>query len=205
MIKTAGFIVVDPDGLAWGKGRSQRRAWESAHATIEALASLQGQFRSRIIEWPRPAGLACKPATRGVLADLEAARPHTMIVQHDGVAMTDREHITLLRKQEEARVANILADAKLPGGADGDETKADPSLPPLCVAVLPGTWRPVVIRKGARNGTWKWATGAARGEAFNQHHGITDAQVAAMVVGVTKGWDHPDAWPSRAAAETQEG
>lgn len=204
MIKTAGFIVIDLDGLAWGKGRTQRKAWESAHATIEALASLQGQFRSRIIEWPRPAGLKCKPATRGVLAELEAARPHTMIVHHDGVAMTDREHLTLMRKQEDAKADNILVDARMRGGADDDGTGADPTLPALCVAVLPDTWRPVLIRRGEA-GTWKWGSGAERGRAFNGQHGITDAQVAAMIAGLTKGWNHPDAWPSRATAEAQEG
>jgi len=203
MIKTAGFIVIDLDGLAWGKGRTQRKAWESAHATIEALASLQGQFRSRIIEWPRPAGLRCNPATRGVLADLEAARPHTSIVHHDGVAMTDREHITLMRKQQLARADKTIIDAQLRGCTD-DGTGADPTLPALCVVVLPGTLRAVVIRRGEA-GTWKWGLGVDGGRAFNVRHGITDSQVAAMIAGFTKGWDHPDAWPSRATAEAQEG
>ena len=93
--------------------------------------------------------------------------------------------------------------------SDGDasppvETPAERRLPAMCVAVLPGAERPVVIRSGEPK-PWKWASSTAAGMAFNQQHGITGAQVAAMVAGLTKGWDHPDAWPSRATAETQEG
>ena len=200
MIKTAGFIVTDMDGLAWGKGRTEQQAWESAHATIEALASLQGQYRSRIIPQHRPVGLRCNPATRGLLTLLDAATTHLVIEYEGNTAMTQHERGALARRLEREEAASVLRRD------DGvvEHPGADPTLPALCVAVLPDTWRPVLIRRGEA-GTWKWGSGAERGRAFNAQHGITDTQVAAMIAGLTKGWNHPDAWPSRATGEAQEG
>jgi hypothetical protein len=72
-------------------------------------------------------------------------------------------------------------------------------LPPSCFAVIDG--QVVVIRRGARDPAP--AVGISREEAGkrNAAGGVTDAQVRAMIAGVTLGWDMDAADPDYQAPD----
>ena len=77
-----------------------------------------------------------------------------------------------------------------PGGCFS-EVLAD--LPTICAAHLPSDNSPILIKRGTRGYCQRWE--AYDGERFNKHHGITDAQVGAMLAGSMFGFDCPGADP----------
>jgi hypothetical protein len=66
-------------------------------------------------------------------------------------------------------------------------------LPEICAAHLPSDNSPILIKRGTRGYCLRWE--AYDGERFNKHHGITDAQVEAMLAGSMFGFDCPGADP----------
>ena len=66
-------------------------------------------------------------------------------------------------------------------------------LPEICAAHLPSDNSPILIKRGKRGYCQRWE--AYDGERFNKHHGITDAQVGAMLAGSMFGFDCPGADP----------
>lgn len=66
-------------------------------------------------------------------------------------------------------------------------------LPELCAARLPTDNSPILIRRGSA-GYWPFRPDLDV-EAFNAHHGISTAQVEAMLCGSMFGWDSPAADP----------
>ena len=69
------------------------------------------------------------------------------------------------------------------------EVLADP--PEICAAHLPSDNSPILIKRGTRG----YVNEAYDGERFNKYHGITDAQVGAMLAGSMFGFDCPGADP----------
>jgi hypothetical protein len=58
---------------------------------------------------------------------------------------------------------------------------------------LPSDNSAILIKRGKRGYCLRWE--AYDGERFNKHHGITDAQVGAMLTGSMFGFDCPGADP----------
>lgn len=79
-------------------------------------------------------------------------------------------------------------------------------LPARCYARHPSTNDPILITAGERG--YHWAPPTLDVDAANTRHGITPAQVEAMLVGSMFGWEvpgaNPDMYPelNRKAAET---
>ena len=66
-------------------------------------------------------------------------------------------------------------------------------LPEICAAHLPSDNSAILIKRGERGYCLRWE--AYDGERFNKHHGITGAQVGAMLTGSMFGFDCPGADP----------
>ena len=90
-----------------------------------------------------------------------------------------------------------LQASKNHGGEPRDSLRnrkrPDPLLPEICAAHLPSDNSAILIKRGERGYCLRWE--AYDGERFNKHHGITDAQVGAMLTGSMFGFDCPGADP----------
>ncbi len=61
------------------------------------------------------------------------------------------------------------------------------AVPEICAAHLPSDNSPILIKRGTRGYCLRWE--AYDGERSNKHHGVTDAQVEAMLAGSMFGFD----------------
>jgi hypothetical protein len=121
-------------------------------------------------------------------------RRYLIVMHFDGAEpkmLTQPEYQFATRKAAE-RNAAILT--KWEADVEADTTPALAKLPVECAARDLSTGEPILIRRGVA-GFWPMFP-SFDPEAFNTRHGISPAQVQAMMCGSMFGWDVPAADPA---------